>query len=399
MPIRTAEQAKRVFKTPRDLTRTDAGRVRSEMTDLQRQPDLSKTDTSRLKELRRDWNRNLKYTREGMALSGATSPLDAQNRFMRSTEDFRQTNPQAYGRMYPLSQAAMKVGESGGLLGLGVRGLTGQLGKLGQDIKNKLGITGMVDDTIDVQDEYVSDTFGLNQPFYPSDVHPGLPIKEPLLVDEGQGLTKEEKIEELLVDPGVKTDSELFLEKWRDDEQKRIDDYYGKSEEGEMVFADEPKDDLFVAPPEVVEPLPFDEGREDYIAASGMNPDLLRQEKLESIFPENFVPGGSPHGDIYATPGISVGFDEEVAPPPINYGYDPRTESGIANLMPGGILHDRIPWKQRLNERIREEMLREGPHATEPITSYYGSNWYDEYKRKLENEMEVNKGIRSPMDR
>ena len=59
MPIRTAEQAKRVFKTPRDLTRTDAGRVRSEMTDLQRQTDLNKADTSRLKELRRDWHRNL----------------------------------------------------------------------------------------------------------------------------------------------------------------------------------------------------------------------------------------------------------------------------------------------------------------------------------------------------
>ena len=89
----------------------------------------------------------------------------------------------------------------------------------------------------------------------------------------------------------------------------------------------------------------------------------------------------------------------EVAPPPINYGYDPRTESGIANLMPGGILHDRIPWNQRLNMHIAEQMLEEGPHATEPITSYYGPNWYDEYKRKLENELEVNKGIRSPVDR
>ena len=406
MPIRTAEQAKRVFKTPRDLTRTDAGRVRSEMTDLQRQTDLNKADTSRLKELRRDWNRNLKYTREGMALSGATSPLDAQNRFMRSTEDFRQTNPRAYGTMYPLSQGAMKLGEYGGLLGLGVRGLTGQLGKLGQDIKNKLGITGMVDDTIDVQDEYVSDTFGLNQPFYPSDVHPGLPIDDvPLLVDEGQGLTREEQIEELLVDPGVKTDSELFLEKWRDDEQKRIDDYYGKSEE-----ADAPDDlekyenylERALDPPlENLEPLPFDEGREDYIAASGMNPNLLRQEKLRGMgeIPRNFVPGGSPQEDRYhSVPGISVGFDEEVAPPPINYGYDPRTESGIANLMPGGPLYDAMPMAQRLRLIDTAKRLKEGPHRGMPL-SYLGRNWYDEYNRKMRNEMEVNRGIRSPMDR
>ena len=47
----------------------------------------------------------------------------------------------------------------------------------------------------------------------------------------------------------------------------------------------------------------------------------------------------------------------------------------------------------------QEQMLEEGPHATEPITSYYGANWYDEYKRKLENEMEIAKGIKSPMDR
>ena len=326
---------------------------------------------------------------------------------MKSTETFRQANPRAYGRMYPFSQAAMKLGEYGGLLGLGVRGLTGQLGKLGQDIKNKLGITGMVDDTIDVQDEYVSDTFGLNQPFYPSDVHPGLPIDDvPLLVDEGQGLTREEQIEELLVDPGVKTDSELFLEKWRDDEQKRIDDYYGKSEE-----ADAPDDlekyenylERALDPPlENLEPLPFDEGREDYIAASGMNPNLLRQEKLRGMgeIPRNFVPGGSPHEDrYYSVPGISVGFDEEVAPPPINYDYDPRTESGIANLMPGGPLYDAIPMGQRLNMRIAEQMREQGPHSGERATSYYGPNWYDEYKRKLENEMEVNRGIRSPMDR
>jgi hypothetical protein len=358
----------------------------------------AQADTDQLKALRRDWNRNQKYTPQGMRVSGATSPLDAQNRFMGATETFRQANPRAYGTMYPLSQGAMKLGEYGGLLGLGVRGLTGQLGKLGQDIKNKLGITGMVDDTIDVQDEYVSDTFGLNQPFYPSDVHPGLPIEEPLLVDEGQGLTREEQIEELLVNPGVKTDSELLLDKLKDDEQKR--------EEGEMVFTDEPeRDDSFVADTvEDVEPLPFDEGREDYIAASGMNPNLLRQEKLRGMgeIPENFVPGGSPQADRYyaeVDPGISLEFGANVAPPPINYGYDPRTESGIANLMPGGPLYDAIPWKQRLNMRIAEQMRERGPHANEPRTSYYGSNWYDEYKRKLENEREIAEGIRSPIDR
>jgi len=333
-------------KVSRDLLAQKAassrpGQVYHTMTSLQDRMSRpgytpARADTDQLKALRRDWNRNQKYTPQGMRVSGATSPLDAQKRFMDTTETFRQANKPAYNKMYPLTGGYMDISEKGGLWGALLSEIAGKTKKGIEDFGDYIGsgiTSALAGDSEEEKADYIAKTFGP----YPTDIHPGLPMdEEPLLVDEGQGLTREEQIEELLVDPGVKTDSELFLEKWRDDEQKRIDDYYGKSEEGEMVFADEPKDDLFVAPPEVVEPLPFE---------------------------------------------------------------DPRTESGIANLMPGGILHDRIPWKQRLNERIREEMLREGPHATEPITSYYGSNWYDEYKRKLENEMEVNKGIRSPMDR
>jgi len=120
----------------------------------------NQADINQLKGLRRDWNRNQKYTPQGMRVSGATSPTDAQNRFMGTTENFRQANPRAYGTMYPKTQGAMKAGESGGLLGLVIRGLKGDLGKLGQDIKNKIGITGIVDDTVDAQEKYATDTFG-----------------------------------------------------------------------------------------------------------------------------------------------------------------------------------------------------------------------------------------------
>ena len=393
------KEIRRNYYQPRSLmaekaASSRAGQVYHTMTSLQDRmgrPDYAtdKADTDQLKAIRRDWNRNQKSTPQGMRVAGATSPLDVQNRFRDTTETFRQANPHAYGTMYPFSQGAMKLGESGGLLGLGVRALTGKLGDW------KKGITSMIDSSKEEQDEYIAKTFGPNQPFYPEDVHPALTIDEP-------ELTREEQIEKLLVDPGVKTDSELFLEEWRDDEQKRIDDYYDKSEEGGMVFADEPKDDLFVAPPEVVEPLPFDEGREDYIAASGMDPDLLRREKLRGMgeTPGNFILGGSPHKDRYGySPVLDVEFgDNEVAPPPINYRDDPRTESGIANLMPGGALYDRVPMAQRLRLMDTAKRLKEGQHGGMPL-SYYGSNWYDEYKRKLENEMEVNRGIRSPMDR
>ena len=141
MPERSPYQFEREVqrRVERDLAAqkaasSKAGQVYHTMTSLQdrmSRPDYAtdEADTDQLKALRRDWNREQKYTPMGMNVSGAISPLDAQNRFMGTTETFRQANPQAYGTMYPYSQAAMKLGEYGGLMGLGVRALTGKLGK------------------------------------------------------------------------------------------------------------------------------------------------------------------------------------------------------------------------------------------------------------------------------
>ena len=152
--------------------------------------------------------------------------------------------------------------------------------------------------------------------------------------------------------------------------------------------------------PEDVEPLPFDEGREDYIAELGMNPNLLRREKLESMHPEDqrLFEHMAPHLDREIPANIGVEFEGQDEIPPINYGYDPRTESGIANLMPGGPLYDRVPMAQRLRLMDTAKRLKEGQHGGMPL-SYYGRNWYDEQERKLENEREIARGIRSPIDR
>jgi hypothetical protein len=133
------EAIRRHYYQPRSLMAekaagSRAGQAYHTMTSLQDRmasPDYAtdEADTDQLKAIRRDWNREQKYTPMGMNVSGATSPLDAQNRFMGTTETFRQASPQAYGTMYPLSQAAMKLGEYGGLMGLGIRALTGKLGK------------------------------------------------------------------------------------------------------------------------------------------------------------------------------------------------------------------------------------------------------------------------------
>jgi len=112
----------------------------------------NKADINQLKGLRRDWNRNQKYTPQGMRVSGATSPLDAQKRFSDTTETFRQGNPKAYRQMYPISGGIMHLGEKGGFLGA----ILSEIGKMGKD----KGIPTVVDDSVAEQEKYVSDTFG-----------------------------------------------------------------------------------------------------------------------------------------------------------------------------------------------------------------------------------------------
>ena len=111
------------------LRTSGAGIVHREMMDLQRQPELNKADTGRLKELRRDWNRNRKYTDAGMSLAGVTTPMGAQDAFMRSTEDFRQLNKPAYNQMYPLTGGFMDYPDKGGMWGSLLSGLAGKTKK------------------------------------------------------------------------------------------------------------------------------------------------------------------------------------------------------------------------------------------------------------------------------
>ena len=105
-----------------------------------------------------------------------------------------------------------------------------------------------------------------------------------------------------------------------------------------------------------------------------------------------------PQGDFarfneYLTPDIGIEFEEADIPPIVPFD-DTGRETGIAALY-----EQDDPYEKRLNKYLADQYQEWGPHYREPVTSYYGSNWYDEYKRKLENEMEIAKGIRAPMDR
>lgn len=152
-----ASQAPRVRRThparsAQALKTSGAGIVHRNMMDLQRQPNLSGADIDRLKGLRRDWNRNRKYTDAGMAIAGATTPQDAMKYYSDTTEDFRQLNKPAYGQMYPLTAGIMNIGEKGGILGA----ILSEIGKMGKDE----GLPTMIDDTKADKAKYITETFG-----------------------------------------------------------------------------------------------------------------------------------------------------------------------------------------------------------------------------------------------
>mgnify|MGYP003123136220 FL=1 len=252
----------------------------SRMMELQSQaPNFTKNDPrfDELKAARRQYNREDKY-KIGERFNVA--PLDVQKDFSDRTNVFRNEAPNVYGKMYPLTNLAMNYGESGGLLGLAIKGLTGDIGKLGQDVASSVGITGAVDDTAEEQADYVGSTFG----FYPSDVHPGVdeetimpkisiefngdkgytaPIEETLLYDENilpylppfiDKNTRNEVFAQDVDDLPVNTINNTRTIPGLIEPMPLQEDFRGQNFEG--------------VAPEPIEPLPFDDsGREAGIAA------------------------------------------------------------------------------------------------------------------------------------
>ena len=183
------------LKQERDLQAQKAassrpGQVYHTMTSLQDRMSRpgytnNQADINQLKGLRRDWNRNQKYTPQGMQVSGATSPMDAQNAYMGMSRDLRQGNKPAYNKMYPLTGGFMDTMDKGGIwgaiaseiLGKGKksaqkiggqaaekgRGFWGDLKQMGSDIFGAVGIGGAVpreEATEEVLKNYSDKTFG-----------------------------------------------------------------------------------------------------------------------------------------------------------------------------------------------------------------------------------------------
>ena len=251
-------------------------------------------DIDQLKGLRRDWNRNQKYTPMGMQVSGATTPGGAQDEFVNMSRALRQGNNPAYTKMYPVTGNFMNIMDKGGLWG----SILSEIGKWSKDRAERKGILGNVDDTLDEEKEYVEKTFGT----YPTDVHPGFP-ETPLLMDEESALTREEQIQELVDEKQRQIDNfettassdildEAIESQWPTKDPVVFDDYVSDRLQRLRDSGGEPKDDISKYEDYIEraqDPLPFDEGREDFIR---------RQNEYVAPIP---APLGTPdpQGDFY----------------------------------------------------------------------------------------------------
>tara|TARA_R110000796_G_scaffold98630_1_gene206383 strand:- start:1581 stop:2477 length:897 start_codon:yes stop_codon:yes gene_type:complete len=124
---------------------------------------------NQLKDARRQYNRNDKYT---IGNRQDVAPLDVQQNFSNQSNVFRNNAPNVYGKMYPVSDLAMKYGESGGLMGMMAKEMFGKVSDFGKSMTDKVGITGMVDSDEEEMEEYAAQTFGSPGTPYPQEDFP-----------------------------------------------------------------------------------------------------------------------------------------------------------------------------------------------------------------------------------
>ena len=273
---------------PRDFARSGLGRNYFAIENLQAQAPSFESGDPRIDELkkrRRTWNRYQKYP--AGEILGKT-PQQMQNEYMGLSRNLRQTAPQAYGTMYPFSQAAMKLGESGGIWGTMLREIAGKTIKGVKDYASGTGLASILaDEPEEDKERYITETFGPHR----------------------------EDIDEYIEGPG---ESEVIY-------SPHADTYYDRAEG--LDFEDDP-DQPYVAPDDYVEE---DFGDfyidEDTLAPPYQEPfgDSAREQAIMEqnqyippVQEELGIP--SPQGDFarfneYPTPEIGVEFGGEEVPP------------------------------------------------------------------------------------
>jgi len=241
------------------------------MMDLQRQlPGMTRDDprVQELKDKRRTFNRYGKYPMGEML---GYTPQQMQDQYVDLSRDVRQTNPQAYGKMYPITDTFRKYIDAGGLVGLAMTGGANFLRGIGDtaasvydSFRDAAGIGAGLGTTEDELKNYYDLT-------YPQDVHPGIqdaseftaPIEDVEESDINEIIAGNLGVEPMpdpdYLDPG-------FF-KWGD---KYGDEFNPDGTPKDPGFERIPVPDEFSVPGpgEMPEPLPFDDSvREAGIAS------------------------------------------------------------------------------------------------------------------------------------
>jgi len=352
MPVQTAEQARNVFgrqkrrhpaRHAQALKTSGAGIVHREMMDLQRQPELNKAETGRLKELRRDWNRNRKYTDAGMSLAGVTTPMGAQDAFMRSTEDFRQLNKPAYNQMYPLTGGFMDYADKGGIWGAMLSGLLGKgKDKLGKTLKEKIG-------------------------------DPIRAIGSAILGRDGIGgaVDPEEATPEILQNYADQTFGPINI---HDDEFTDTENWYDDRKDVVIPPMDDDYGDFYINEDTLAGPRFDDSAREAAI--------MEQNQYIPPVQAELGIP--NPQGDFdkfqeYPYPEIGIEFGGEPIPPIVPFN-DVGRETGIASMYGQGPMWGETD--RRYEDEYRDHVERTGDRMT-----------YEEFERAWERMHALPRGL------
>ena len=361
-------------------------------------------DLDRLKAVRRDWNRNLKYTPAGMAVSGATTPMEAQDAFVRSTEDFRQANKPAYNRMYPLPGNFMDFAEKGGLWGSILSEIAGKTKKRVKDFVAGDGITSIAaGDTPEDKERYITETFGPHledvpyggpPPYeyegpWPHEGLPEEPEELPPYMREDAGIFGDIPVTE---DLSPRDKFNLRIPPWAIGNRDMTTTDTDLAIDPRPWLQDEIEDKPVAPPDEPLPfdqgPLPFDQGKEDfireqneYVSPPPVFPGNVRQDPQDTDAYLRWLTAprlgsADPQGDFdsfneypYADISVEFGGDGE-APPPIIPFDDSDREEGIMRAM-------RAPYAPRIK---RSTFV--APHDEFDPDQFRFDN-YDEYYNYL----------------
>ena len=374
----------------RDLMKSPAGKNYGNMMDLQnqaiRQGGFDKGDSriAELKKARRQYNRKDKYN---IANLMGYSPQEANEMYRTNSGVLREYARPTYKTMYPISDMAHEVTGSGGLTGMLLNKAFGKgskagknfledLRQMGADIFGGVGIGGAVprkEATEEVLQNYADKTFKPNMYDVAGPWFGTAPIEDVEISDlEGEvpdvftpeELTREEKIQGL-----------------KDEIQEQIDNFENpfpllptQKDTDDMVFADVPEKYEDYIERGLQEPLPFDEGREDYIRR--------QNEYVSPVSAPLGIP--DPQGDFdkfqeYPYPEIGIEFGGEPIPPIIPFD-DAGRETGIASMYGQGPMWGETD--RRYEKEYRSHIERTGDRMT-----------YGEFERAWERMHALPRGL------